>query len=718
VSSGREERAAPARAAQARRPRPGRGWRAAFYAVWGIATAAMLSLLVILSVVQTVRADLPPVPRPSDVATSTIVVDRNGLLLRPFTIADGRWRLPVSAGDVDPLFFAMLFAYEDQHFPDHAGVDWAALLRAAVQYFGAGGEIVSGGSTLTMQVARLIDGGNTRTIAGKIRQIVFAREIERQLAKSEILDLYLLLAPYGGNLEGIRAATIAYFGKEPARLTPAQAALLVALTQSPEARRPDHDPDAAEAARNRVLDRAVIAGVLEPEEAEAAKTEPVPVARQDFPLLAAHLAEAAIRVDSNAPVHQLTVDRQRQIAYERLAADRAEAFGADVSVAILLVDHRTGEIIASVGSAGLLDLEREGFVDMTRAVRSPGSTLKPFIYGLAFELGLALPASLIEDRPTGFGNYAPVNFDGYYRGTVTIREALEQSLNVPAVVVLNEVGPALLVSRLRRAGAEPVLPDLTAPGLAIGLGGVGVTLRGLVGAYAAIANGGLPVALDDGIERPSRFAALLPVLDPISAWYVADILAGVPPPVTASIGRVAYKTGTSYGYRDAWAVGFDGRHAIGVWVGRPDGSPVPGLTGIGAAAPILFEAFDRIGAPTEPLLSPPAGVASLTTAQIPEPIRRFRVADATVIETDPLPEIFFPVDGARVDLGLGRGAGNALVIKVRNGSPPFTFLANGLPIARSDFAREESWLPDGPGFVTLAVIDGDGRSDRVTVFLE
>ncbi len=630
-----------------------RRWTVAFFGLWSIGALAGLALLWLGATIQMVSADLPPVPDPASVETSTIVVDRNGNLLRPFTIANGIWRLPATVEDVDPLFFRMLFAYEDKNFYQHHGVDWLSLVRAAGQLV-RNGEIISGASTLTMQVARLIDGHDTRTIDGKIRQIVFAREIEAQLSKDQILDLYLMLAPYGGNLEGIRAASLAYFGKEPARLTTAEAALLVALPQSPEARRPDHDPVSAEAARNRVLDRMVTAGVITEDEASAAKTEPVPTARRDFPMLAAHLAEEAVLADPNAPVHQLTVDRARQIVFEQLAADNANELGNDIGVAILMINYHTGEIIASVGSAGLLDLDREGFIDMTRAIRSPGSTLKPFIYGLAFELGLAMPESLIDDRPTGFNGYAPVNFDGYYRGTVTIREALQQSLNVPAVIVLNEVGPALLVSRLRRSGASPVLPELTAPGLAIGLGGVGITLRDLVGAYAAIANGGLPVHLTDGIGDASPYAATLPVLDPIAAWYVSDILAGVPPPNTASLGRIAYKTGTSYGYRDAWAIGFDGQYVIGVWVGRPDGSPIPGLTGIGAAAPILFEAFDRIGTRVTPLPGPPPGTVIATTANLPEPIRRFREADQTVIDTDPAPEIFFPLDGFRVDLGLAR----------------------------------------------------------------
>ncbi len=446
-----------------------------------------------------IEASLPPLPDPKAIATSTIVVDRDGKLLRPFTIADGRWRLPVTRDDVDAKFLKMLIGYEDQHFYAHGGVDPLALVRAAGQFVLAGGHIVSGGSTLTMQVARLIAGDSTRSVVGKLQQIALAEKLEARFSKDEILDLYLLLAPYGGNIEGVRAASLAYFGKEPKRLTTAQAALLVALPQSPEARRPDRDADAARAARDRVLDRLVAEGVTDPGAAEAALSERVPVARKPFPLLAPHLALQAVAAEPGAAVHRLTVDRDLQASLERLAADRIAGLGPKLSIAIVVADEVSGDILASVGSAGLFEEQRDGHVDMTRAVRSPGSTLKPLIYGLAFEQGLALPETLIEDRPTGFGSYAPKNFDGFHRGTVTVREALQQSLNVPAIVALNAVGPARLVARLKRAAVNAALPDESAPGLAIGLGGVGVTLRDLVSLYAAIARGGTAIALNDGV---------------------------------------------------------------------------------------------------------------------------------------------------------------------------------------------------------------------------
>jgi penicillin-binding protein 1C len=694
---------------------------------WGVAVGAgALFLLaaagvVTLAAVQTVgeiEATLPPLPEPTAIPTSPVVVDRDGKLLRPFTIADGRWRLPVSKDAVDKRYLAMLIAYEDKNFATHDGVDLKAILRAAGQFLLAGGHIVSGGSTLTMQVARLIDDTGTRSVGGKLRQIAIARQLERRFSKDEILTLYLTLAPYGGNIEGIRAASLAYFGKEPARLTPAESALLVALPQSPEARRPDHDANAAKAARDRVLDRLVAEGALDADTADAAKTERIPDGRQQFPMLAAHLASAAVAAHPQQAVYHLTVERDLQTSLESLAADKVAALGPKLSMAIVVADEDSGAILASVGSAGLFEDQRDGHVDMTKAERSPGSTLKPLIYGLAFEAGLAHPESLIDDRPTGFGSYEPQNFDGFHRGTVTVREALTESLNVPAIIALNAVGPARLMARLKRAGVNPVLPDATAPGLAIGLGGLGVTLRELVSMYAAIARGGTAVALRDGVDDPPAADAGAPVLSPAAAWYVADILSGTPPPINGSPGRVAFKTGTSYGYRDAWAIGFDGSHVVGVWVGRPDGTPVVGLSGIVTAAPVLFEAFDRIGAKRTPLRPRPAGTIVATTETLPAPLRYFRVAGEAPLPDPDTPEIAYPQDGVAVDLGIRDGDPAPLVIKVRNGEPPFTFFVNGAPIAREPFARSETWQPDGQGFVTLSVVDATGKSDRVTVFLE
>jgi len=656
---------------------------------------------------------------PPDLAvpTSTLVIDRAGRLLRPFTVADGRWRMPVELSDVDPRFVDMLLAFEDRRFREHGGVDLRALLRAVAQMV-ANGRVVCGGSTISMQLVRLMESGSTRTLGGKLRQIIAALALERRWDKDAILAAYLTLAPYGGNVEGIRAASLAWFGKEPRHLTVSEAALMVALPQGPEVRRPDRYPDAARRARNRVLDRAVKAGVIGKEEAEFARREPVPAARRPFPMLAAHTAGRVVREHPERGTHRLTLDADMQMRLEGLAAERAADLGSLVSVAILAAEHRSGQVVASVGSAGLLDTERAGFVDMTRALRSPGSTLKPLIYGLAFEAGIAHPESLIEDRPTGFSGFVPANFDRSFQGTVTVRRALQLSLNVPAVRLLEEVGPARLVARMRRAGARPELPDLSPPGLAIGLGGIGVRLTDLVAIYAAIARGGVPVGLTESGDTGGSGFAYRRVLDQRAAWYVSSTLADSPPPLHAAPDDIAFKTGTSYGYRDAWAIGFDGRYVVGIWVGRRDGASVPGLVGIEAAAPILVDAFARLGGRT-PLPKAPPGVLFASTDELPPPLRRVGAQGSGVAaDGGGGPEISFPRQGTRVDLGLGRGAGRDLALKLRGGAPPFVWFANGVPVKREAFARSVIWTPEGPGFTTIAVVDGRGRSNRVDVYLE
>ncbi|MCB2124970.1 MAG: penicillin-binding protein 1C [Rhodobacteraceae bacterium] len=640
---------------------------------------------------------------PLTVETGVEVTARDGTLLRAFTVADGRWRL--DPGAVDRDFLAMLVAYEDKRFYQHNGLDPLALLRAVWQV-AANGRVVSGGSTLTMQVARLLEESGTGRLSGKLRQIRVALALERRLTKDEILDLYLRLAPYGGNLEGVRAASLAYFGKEPRRLTRAESALLVALPQSPETRRPDRAPATAEPARDRVLARLTAAGALPVD--RGVRTEPVPTTRRSFPALAPHLADRLRREDPTARRIATTIDPALQRSLEALAARVSRSSPARASLAILVADHRTGDILASVGSPDWTDASRAGFIDMTRALRSPGSTLKPFVYALAFDEGLAHPETLIEDRPVSFGPYAPQNFDRAFRGTVTAREALQLSLNIPVVSLTEAIGPARLLAALRRTGADPVLPGGD-PGLAVALGGVGLTLEDLVGAYAALARLGAPVRLS---ARPGATQPEGPRLtSPEAAWLAADILAGLPPPANAPTHQIAYKTGTSYGHRDVWAVGFDGAHVVGVWLGRPDGASLPGAFGGELAAPILFDTFARIGPERTPLPPPPPSTLILPNARLPQPLQRFRPRGSILAPGDDMPEIAFPPDGARVE------AGASLALKVRGGTPPFTWLANGAPAVLSERSRESALPVPGPGYLRLSVIDGLGASASATVTL-
>jgi penicillin-binding protein 1C len=664
-----------------------------------------------------------PPPLPVQPTVSAEVVDRDGALLRAFATPDGRWRLAVDLDQVDKQFVDMLVAYEDKRFWDHSGVDPLALLRAAGQFAG-NGRIVSGGSTLSMQLARLIEPRESRSFPAKLRQVFRAVQIERRLSKREILERYLTLAPYGGNLEGIRAATLAYFGKEPRRLSLSEAALLVALPQLPERRRPDRNPEGAIKARDRVLARMVRAGLLDhTEAARAAANEPTAL-RRALPALAPHAAYAALRNTPSRMRHQLTIRKRIQEGLEIVARESAARLGPRLSVAMILADSRTGEILGEVGSADFFDASRAGWIDMTRILRSPGSTLKPFIYGLAIEEGLVAQETLIEDRPADFAGYRPKNFDMSYQGDVSVRQALQLSLNVPAISLLDAVGPTRLTSRFRQAGVNLHLPPGEAPGLAIGLGGVGISLRDLVQLYTGLANGGRVRALRDGSEpagavRPDGGGT---VLSETAAWQVTDMLAGVRPPEGAMPRGIAYKTGTSYGYRDAWSIGFDGRYVLGVWVGRPDAGAAPGLSGYVSAAPILFDAFAKSGLAAVAVPGPPPGTFKPTRNQLPVTMQRFGKGSDGLIAikpAEPAPRIVFPPEGARIDLGATAAPGAApLVLKLQGGRAPFRWLANGKPLAELVRRRTATWIPDGAGASTLTVIDAAGRAASVKVFVE
>jgi penicillin-binding protein 1C len=702
-----------------------------------LARGALLAFVILLCLAAGVLtwawARLEPVSLARAEALSVTVLDRNDRLLRAYAAPDGRWRLPAEVKDVDPRYIAMLIAYEDKRFRSHPGVDVWAMLRAGWQLV-RHRRIVSGGSTLTMQVVRLLLGEHDRSLWGKIKQALLALSLERRLSKDEILTLYLRLAPFGGNLEGVRAAALAYFGKEPWRLSVAEAALLVAIPQSPVARRPDRAPEAARRARDHVLHRMRAASVVPSEDAGRALAEPLAPAtlgRREFPMLAPHLADAEVAQHATRTVHRLTLDRRTQAGIEDLVRDYAATLERQISAAVVVVDHRTGEILAYVGSPGLLDLERFGAIDMAAALRSPGSTLKPIVYGLAFELGLAHPSTLIEDAPARFGLYVPRNFDSEWHGTVTIRAALVHSLNIPAVKVLEAVGAGRLHARLQQAGVDPVLPKGAEPSLAMALGGVGLTLVDLAQLYAAIARGGEPILLHHlrepaptktGVAAPRGPASGQRLLSEVAAWYVRDILCRALPPANAKPGQICYKTGTSYGFRDAWSVGFDGRHTIAVWVGRADGAAVSGLTGRASAAPLLFDAFARLSLKRTPMPPPPSGVLRASTSELPPPLKRFREGAAPDEQgapdkaVEPAPRIAFPPDRAEIEVD--EEDGGMLRARADGGALPLTWLLDGKPIA-SDPVRREAELPaDRRGFFRLSVIDAKGRTDRVTVRLK
>ena len=648
---------------------------------------------------------------------STIVVDTEGKLLRPFVMADGRWRMPITAKEVDPRYLAMLIAYEDKRFYRHNGVDLMAMLRASGQMLRSG-RVVSGASTLSMQVARLAEPREVRTFGAKLRQMIRAIELERRIGKAGILDLYLSLAPFGGNLEGVRAASLAYFGREPNRLSTAEAALLVAIPQAPENRRPDRFAKTAEQARARVLARIGAAGILPAADLARASEENLPGARRPFPHYAAHRAEALVAQHPAQRRISTSIKRDWQSALEHLAIERAETLGPKLSIAMVVIENETGLVRASVGGADYFSTARAGAMDLTRAIRSPGSALKPFIYALAFENGLAHPETMLEDRPHRFGHYAPENFDMSFQGMVSARQALQLSLNLPAVDLLAAFGPQRFLSRLKEADAGIIMKDDSAPGLAIALGGLGISLHDLTVLYAHLARGGAIIPSSE-TGHPAM-ATGRSLVGPVAAWYIADILVQAPPPDHGPMGRIAFKTGTSYGYRDAFAVGFDRQHTIGVWIGRADNGAVPGLVGRKMAAPILFDAFMRVG--LNPGLNPrPKEVIIASNATLPPPLKHMRQdipKTLSAMGQQPL-HIAFPPDGATIDASASMVDGKPwLVVKVQGGALPLTYLLNGAPLKAGELRRNMGFTPDGLGFAQISVIDARGQTDKVSVRLQ
>ncbi|HRF63083.1 MAG TPA: penicillin-binding protein 1C [Candidatus Competibacter sp.] len=680
----------------------------------GLALALAVCILLILD------HELPP-PLDRAYRTSVLVLDGRDRLLRGFTVANGVWRLPARPEEVEPLYLRMLLAYEDQRFVAHPGLDPLAIARALGQWLWHG-RVVSGASTLTMQTARLLE-PHPRNLVGKIGEMLRALQLERRYDKNEILAFYLTLAPYGGNLEGVRAASLAWFGKEPSRLTAAEAALLVVLPQAPSRLRPDRFPERARAARDKVLLRMGQLGVLTDQQVAEARQEPLPTRRHHQPFLAPHLAGRLRAAQPDATLHHTFIDRDWQQTLETLARQQQTALEPNSSVALLVVANRTRQVLAYVGGSDFFDSRRAGQVDMIRAIRSPGSTLKPLVYGFGFDDLLIHPETLIEDVPTRFGNYSPTNFRNTYAGQLTVREALQQSLNIPAVAVLEQVGPARVAARLREVGLPPHWSAAhPQPGLPLVLGGVGMTLEELVTLYVGFANGGWIAPLRFESADPERPGQSL--LTETACWYLTEILRTAPTPgdvpTPTSVARprpIAYKTGTSYGFRDAWALGFDADYTVGVWVGRPDGSPSPGHYGRNTAAPLLFRVFDLLPDSASRPAAPPPGVLQVGRDRLPERLRYFRTRPSTETVNAPPLRITFPVGGSTVELSGRDGALAELPLSAKGGVKPLRWLVNGQPLGDVSWRREAFWPPDGEGLARITVLDQIGQTANVEVWI-
>ncbi|HVP85773.1 MAG TPA: penicillin-binding protein 1C [Rhizomicrobium sp.] len=648
---------------------------------------------------------------------STEVLDRHGKLLRPFLSHDGYWRLKTTPADVSSRYLTLLKAYEDKRFDLHPGVDPLALARAVYQ-LASNGHHVSGASTLTMQVARLLE-PRPRGYGAKLIQMIRAVQLEERYSKDEILSFYLTLAPFGGNLEGVRAASLAYFGKEPKSLSLSEAALLVALPQSPERQRPDRHTIAARRARDHVLARMIDEGVISNADVAVARHEGVPSLRLAMPLSAPHFAQhLAARASGKRVIS--TIDAPIQNAIERLVAREDRYMEDGASIAVVVVENKTRNVLAYV--AGTNYWGTAGKLDLADRARSPGSALKPFVYGMAFDDLVLHPATLMQDQQTTFGDYAPRDFSGGFQGEVTAAAALRMSLNVPAVAVLEKVGPLRFTQTLQNAGAKLYFPTRdTMPSLPVALGGLGISLADLTMLYTGIADGGMAAPLRMTTDAPAPQTHRL--FGPVAAYYLHQVLAGVSLPDGWAMGQglsrarvIAFKTGTSYGFRDAWSAGFSNDYTVGVWVGRADGAPRADQVGRETAAPILLKVFELLPRDERAPPSAPAGAILVDNAeQLPESLRVFhRITEHQQVATNiPAPAISFPPNGSTVPLPEGKN--DDIQLKAAGGREPLTWLVNGRLLGSYDRFQPINVAPDGEGVTRITVVDASGRSDTSQV---
>lgn len=675
-----------------------------------------------------------PLPLPNLAADqASVVVDRHGEPLRAFPDQRGVWRYPLQPEDVAPAYLEALIGYEDRRFWQHGGIDPLALSRAALQMIWHR-RVVSGGSTLSMQVARIIDPYcNPRSLTGKLRQMLRALQLEWHLDKREILALYLNYAPFGGPLEGLGAASHAYLGKPASRLSDAEAALLAVLPQAPSRLRPDRHPARAQAARDKLLERLLTMGDWSASRVSAAMQENVSARRLKPPLLAPLAAERLRRRYPRQARIDSTLDAELQRRTEAQLSAWVQRFPEATSAAALVVDSHTLDALAYVGTARFADPSRAGHVDMLRAWRSPGSTLKPFIYGMALDAGLIHSHSLLVDAPQDFDGYRPGNFDLSFRGPVDASSALRLSLNLPAVALLDRLGPATWAARMRHAGARLRLPRGAAPHLGMALGATEVRMDELIGLYAALQADGisrrLRLSLDEPVDRGRQ------LLSPGAAWILRRMLeAEDADGWFDQSGRptLVAKTGTSYGFRDAWALGTTPAVTIGVWVGRPDGTPLPGHFGAVSALPLLQRIADGLPRPLR--RAPSARPASVAKASICWPLGRrledtpaahcHRRLEAWILEQT-VPPSFAPrgerdpprIDSVRIDADSHRRLGRDCRGRHRQARHEFVrWPALAMPFLDADTRRralpprlaDDCQEDRGPGeaIVILGVQDG------------
>ena len=535
---------------------------------------------------------------------SRFVYARDGRLLRCFISVDDYWRKPVALEDISPLLIKSVLAREDRWFYYHPGVNVFSLFEALIDNIKAG-EIVRGGSTITMQIARMIE-PKPRTVKSKLIEILRAMQLELHYSKSELLELYFNIAPYGGNIEGIGAASYFYFDKSPIELTAGQAALLTSIPNSPTYLRPDLNVDNCYDARARVLAYMLDGKIIDSLQYQAALLEKINPEKTSPPFKAPHLCrDLALEYPGQGEI-TTTIDSKIQQTCEAIVKHYQYALQTRAinNAAVIVIDNRSSEVLALIGSPDFFDNKHQGQINGATALRSPGSALKPFAYALALDEGIISPAIYLEDLPVYYSGYSPENYDDSYRGVVSAADALRMSLNVPAVNLCAQTGLDKFFKVLKSGGLSTLNGKYYDYGLPLVLGSCEVKLLELTNLYSALGRGGIwrPYRL---IKDDSRMAGDT-LFSPEASYIIAEILSDVTRPdfpssweFSANLPKIAWKTGTSYGRRDAWSIGFNPHYTVGVWVGNFTGEPSPNLVGAESAAPILFDIFTTISSKTE-----------------------------------------------------------------------------------------------------------------------
>ncbi|MCR5536609.1 MAG: penicillin-binding protein 1C [Succinivibrio sp.] len=619
---------------------------------------------------------------------SRTVYDREDNLICYSLSQDETFRFDCTKEEVDPIYLEMLLASEDARFYTHLGVDPLALGRAVIRNL-LTQSITSGASTLAMQVVRRLS-RNPRTLASKLKEALGATVLTCREGRDFVLRLYLTLAPFGANIEGVKAASLKWFGHLPDHLTPAEAALLVALPRAPEAIRPDRHPKAARFYRNEVLRLAVRQGVIRQDILEAATQEELPIRIRPLPRTAYQLGLLA-KQQEQPEVHTF-IDASVQHELIKVAEHYRSEHQDGSTLCAMVIDLRDNSVAGYLGSTSL----EESYLDLPHALRSPGSSLKPFIYALAFEQHLLHPKTIVADTRSLYGTWEPRNFSRTFKGQISAAQALCLSLNIPALKVLAKVDPASFFTRFNQGRERLVLPPKATPKLALALGGLGISLYDLTELYAMLNRDGLWVKsqLFAGDKQES-----LRLLEPTSARAVFETLKMTQrPPLYSLLNEVSYKTGTSYGYRDALALGSLGCYTVGVWTGKPDNSPNPPKTGFTNAAPYLFEILSNLKRDSIfKVKLPPVDALSEDA-----PLTLKELNEKPALRLDPnLLRLEFPLGGELIS----PDSEGYINVRFKGGVEPIYLTVNGIPQSDPHFFR-----PQSDGVHHLSLIDSEGHA--------